>query len=55
MGAGQEVTRPAARIHLAQVMGDAGYAGYISIEYEEKEDARMAVPRFVETLKAAFR
>lgn len=40
---------------VAQVMGDAGYAGYISIEYEEKEDARVAVPRFVETLKAAFR
>jgi sugar phosphate isomerase/epimerase len=37
------------------ILEDAGYRGYISIEFEEREDPRVAVPRFVEELAAAFR
>jgi sugar phosphate isomerase/epimerase len=39
---------------VAAIMQEAGYKGYISIEYEEAEDPAVAVPRFVQTLKAAF-
>ena len=37
------------------VMEQVGYKGYISIEFEEPEDPRDGVPRFVEELKRVFR
>lgn len=40
---------------VAQVMREAGYTGYLSVEYEDAEDPREAVPQFVETLKQAVR
>lgn len=40
---------------VAKIMREAGYRGYLSIEYEDAEDPRAAVPAFVETLKAALR
>jgi len=40
---------------VKQIMDEAGYRGYLSIEYEEKEDPRAAVPRFVEHLKQTAR
>ena len=40
---------------VRRIMEAAGYRGYISIEFEEKEDPREGVPRFAETLKKAFR
>jgi len=51
-GEGKE---PVDYVQVAQIMQAAGYQGYISVEYEEKDDALAAVPRFVETLKQAFR
>lgn len=39
---------------LAQIMGDAGYRGYIVLEYEEAEDPREACPKFVQQLRKAF-
>ena len=38
---------------IVQIMHAAGYRGYISIEYEDPEAPLVAVPRFVEELKAA--
>ncbi|MGQ9730116.1 MAG: sugar phosphate isomerase/epimerase family protein [Candidatus Zipacnadales bacterium] len=40
---------------VRQVMEGVGYRGYISIEYEEPEDAVEGVARFVEELKTVFR
>ncbi len=39
---------------LAKILGDAGYRGYIVLEYEERDDPREACPRFVEKLRGAF-
>ncbi len=39
---------------LAKIMGDAGYRGYIVLEYEEKEDPRSACPRYMDELRQAF-
>jgi sugar phosphate isomerase/epimerase len=39
---------------LAKLLGEAGYRGYIVLEYEEGEDPRLACPRFVEQLREAF-
>jgi sugar phosphate isomerase/epimerase len=38
-----------------RMMEQVGYKGYISIEFEEPEDPREGVPRFVEELKRVFR
>src|SRR5207248_4715841 len=35
------------------IMDRAGYRGYLSVEFEEKEDPRAGVARFVEYLKRA--
>jgi sugar phosphate isomerase/epimerase len=40
---------------VRDVLEQAGYRGYISVEYEESEDPASGVPRFVERLKQAFR
>lgn len=39
---------------LAGILGDAGYRGYIVLEYEEGEDPRQACPRYIEQLRQAF-
>lgn len=39
---------------IAKILRDAGYAGYVSLEMEGKEDAKTAVPKALATLKAAF-
>jgi sugar phosphate isomerase/epimerase len=36
---------------IIKIMRDAGYRGYMSLEYEEKEDPRTAVPRTIKTLR----
>lgn len=36
---------------IVTILRSAGYEGYISIEFEEPEDPRAGVPRFVEKLK----
>jgi L-ribulose-5-phosphate 3-epimerase len=39
---------------IAKIIRDAGYRGYISLEFEGKEDPRMAVPKSLELLRKAF-
>ncbi len=39
---------------LAKIMTDAGYRGYIVLEYEEEEDPRIACPRHIEEIRKAF-
>lgn len=39
---------------LAGVIRDAGYRGYIVLEFEEDEDPRVACPRYLEQLREAF-
>ena len=39
---------------LAQILTDAGYRGYIVLEFEESEDPRVACPRYMDELRAAF-
>lgn len=39
---------------LAQILTDAGYRGYIVLEYEEDEDPRVACPRYLDQLREAF-
>lgn len=38
-----------------EIVGQAGYRGYINIEYEEAEDARTGVPAFVAELQEVLR
>jgi sugar phosphate isomerase/epimerase len=39
---------------LARILRDAGYRGYIVLEYEEDEDPRSACPRFIDEIRQAF-
>ena len=39
---------------LARILGGVGYRGWICLEYEEKEDPRIACPRYIEQLRKAF-
>ena len=39
---------------LAKIMSDAGYRGYISLEYEEREDPLVACPRETARIREAF-
>ena len=39
---------------LAQILTEAGYRGYIVLEYEEAEDPRVACPRYLAELREAF-
>lgn len=40
---------------LVKILDDAGYKGYLSIEYESAEDPMTAVPKFVAKLKEAVK
>jgi sugar phosphate isomerase/epimerase len=40
---------------VADIMRRVGYQGYLSVEYEDREDARTAVPEFVRHLQSVFR
>jgi sugar phosphate isomerase/epimerase len=50
-GQGQQ---PADFKRLATIFRNAGYRGYIVLEYEEKDDPRTACPRYVDQIRAAF-
>lgn len=39
---------------LARIMAEAGYRGYVSLEYEEREDPRVACPRETAKIREAF-
>src|SRR6185436_10828230 len=36
---------------LVEIVRTAGYRGYVALEYEAKEDAKVAVPRYLAELK----
>jgi sugar phosphate isomerase/epimerase len=40
---------------VVKLLADAGYRGYIVLEYESKEDPKTAVPRHIETLRKIIR
>lgn len=39
---------------LAKILRDAGYRGYVVLEYEEPGDPRSECPKFIDQLRAAF-
>jgi sugar phosphate isomerase/epimerase len=39
---------------LAQILGNAGYRGWICLEYEEAEDPRIVCPEYLAKLREAF-
>lgn len=39
---------------LAKILRDAGYRGYVVLEYEESENPRKACPKFADQLREAF-
>ena len=39
---------------IARIMKDAGFTGYVSLEFEGKEDPLTAIPKSLETLRKAF-
>ena len=39
---------------IAKILLDAGYTGFISSEYEGKEDADIAVPKSIAVLRKSF-
>jgi sugar phosphate isomerase/epimerase len=39
---------------LARIAADAGYRGYIVLEFEENEEPRAACPRYVNEMREAF-
>ncbi len=45
---------PADFRRLAKILTEAGYRGYIVLEYEEKGDPRVECPKYVEQLREAF-
>jgi sugar phosphate isomerase/epimerase len=51
-GAKAEPTDPA---RIAQILRDANYQGYVSLEYEAAPDPWQAVPAWLEKMRAAFR
>lgn len=40
---------------IARILREAGYYGYVSLEYEGKEDPHIAVPKSLSVLREAFR
>ena len=41
-------------VRVVRIMRAAGYEGYLSVEFEEREDPRVGVPRFVARLREAL-
>ena len=46
--------RPTDFGQLAELLREAGYRGYIVLEYEEAEDPRQACPKYIDQLREAF-
>jgi sugar phosphate isomerase/epimerase len=53
-GAGEWYTLDLDYKRVAQILADANYTGYVSLEMEGKEHADTAVPKSIEMLRAAF-
>ena len=41
-------------VRIAKLLSDAGYTGYVCLEYEGKEPADTAVPKGIELLRKTF-
>ena len=39
---------------IAQILAEVNYTGYVSLEYEGKENADLAVPKSIDLLRSAF-
>ena len=46
--------KPADYDRIAKLLRDANYRGYIALEYEEKDDPMIAVPRIIEALRKSL-
>jgi hydroxypyruvate isomerase len=40
---------------VVKILRDAGYRGYVALEYEAREDPLTAIPRHIEALREAIR
>ena len=40
---------------IARIVTDAGYSGYVGLEFEGKENAETAVPKSIKMLRNAFK
>jgi sugar phosphate isomerase/epimerase len=47
-------TEPADYPRLMRILRDANYRGYVSLEYEGKEDAMHGVPKYLSKLRSAI-
>ncbi len=53
---GPNRTKPAADItRIIGILKNAGYKGFVSIEYESEEDPKTAVPRFTKAIQDALK
>jgi sugar phosphate isomerase/epimerase len=46
--------RPSDFPRLAKILKDAGYRGYVALEFEEKGNPREECPKFIQQLREAF-
>jgi sugar phosphate isomerase/epimerase len=46
--------RPADLKRFTQLLRDGGYQGWVALEYEAKEDAAVAVPRYLHEMRELF-
>jgi len=53
-GGGEFYTLDLDNARIARILRNAGYTGYVSLEYEGKEDAETAVPKSLDRLRTAF-
>ena len=53
-GGGEWYTLELDYARIATILAQAGYSGYVSLEYEGKENAETAVPKSIALLRAAF-
>ncbi len=47
-------SEPADYPHIVQILREANFRGYLSLEYEGKEDAMTGVPKYLERIRAAI-
>ena len=54
LGGGEWYTLDLDYPRIASILADAGYSGYVSLEFEGKADPDTAVPQSIEMLRKAF-
>jgi L-ribulose-5-phosphate 3-epimerase len=53
-GGGEWYTLDLDYLRIAAILAEAGYTGYVSLEFEGKEDPNVAVPKSIAMLRQAF-